>query len=279
MKKHLSVAVAAFVGYLFGAMSLGVVAAQGGPFTAQIENFWRIISSGGRTFQNLSAVNATVTGTCTGCGTAFSGTQAQWVRGDASTSQTMVGGTVVASTPWALNQTWSNAGVTFDLLDLNVTNTNSNNLSNFIVGNVGGVAQIKINRLGSFLGSSFQQLAGNGAVAWTGSAITLQTNSSGHAVRHYGGNPTVNSGFGSGPSVLGASRAGQGRINVGTGGVATSGVLNIPGMSTTDFVCLANDENSNILTRVTPGAGTLTFTAASAWTASDVISWFCVETV
>ena len=28
---------------------------QGGPFTAQIENFWRLISTGGRTFQTMSA--------------------------------------------------------------------------------------------------------------------------------------------------------------------------------------------------------------------------------
>lgn len=42
--------------------------AQGGPFSAEIENFWRLISNGGRTFQSLQAVNINVTGTCTGCG-------------------------------------------------------------------------------------------------------------------------------------------------------------------------------------------------------------------
>lgn len=45
--------------------------AQGPTFTAQIENFWRLISTGGRTFSTLRAVNVVVTGTCTGCSAGF----------------------------------------------------------------------------------------------------------------------------------------------------------------------------------------------------------------
>jgi hypothetical protein len=40
----------------------GVALAQGGPFTAQSENFWRLISTGGRTFQTLRVTTLINTG-------------------------------------------------------------------------------------------------------------------------------------------------------------------------------------------------------------------------
>lgn len=38
------------------------LAAQGGPFTAQIEAFWQLISTGGRTFTNISVSGGTISG-------------------------------------------------------------------------------------------------------------------------------------------------------------------------------------------------------------------------
>lgn len=47
------------------------VAAQGGPSSAQIENFWRLISTGGRTFTNIKVSGGTISGV-TISGTLFS---------------------------------------------------------------------------------------------------------------------------------------------------------------------------------------------------------------
>jgi hypothetical protein len=56
------------VGVVVGlVLGLGATLHSQGPFTAQIEAFWRLISTGGRTFATLRATNVVVTGTCTGC--------------------------------------------------------------------------------------------------------------------------------------------------------------------------------------------------------------------
>lgn len=59
-----------FLGILLALLLSTRIQGQG-PLTAQIENFWRLISTGGRTFQTLRAVNVVVTGTCTGCSAGF----------------------------------------------------------------------------------------------------------------------------------------------------------------------------------------------------------------
>jgi hypothetical protein len=50
---------------------LGSVAilAQSGPFTAQIENFWRLIATGGRTFTAIKVTGGTITGATISGGT------------------------------------------------------------------------------------------------------------------------------------------------------------------------------------------------------------------
>jgi hypothetical protein len=65
----------------------GSVFAQGGPFTAQIEAFWRLIANGGRTFNTLRAINGIFTGNVTFGGTTTgSGAQTITVSGLGTTS-------------------------------------------------------------------------------------------------------------------------------------------------------------------------------------------------
>jgi hypothetical protein len=87
--------------------------------------------------------------------------------------------------------------------------------------------------------------------------------------------PTISSGFGTSPSIVFSNGSAVFQINVGTGGVATSGVLGLP-TATNGWGCLVQDMNTNIVTRATAFTTTsVTLTAASAWTASDKLTVQC----
>lgn len=91
--------------------------------------------------------------------------------------------------------------------------------------------------------------------------------------------PTISSGFGSGASVASNNGTVGFRIGVGTGGVATSGVIGLPAASN-GWVCncAALTPGANI-TRMTATSSTsctvsnvaMSTGAAAAWTASDVL--------
>src|SRR5882724_8320562 len=96
--------------------------------------------------------------------------------------------------------------------------------------------------------------------------------------------PTISSGFGTSPSVADNNGTGAFTINVGTGGVATSGVIGLP-TATTGWHCLANDRTTTsatvYITKQTNSALSTTsctignFTtagAAGAWAASDLLT-------
>lgn len=98
--------------------------------------------------------------------------------------------------------------------------------------------------------------------------------------------PTISSGFGTSPSVT-AGKAYAFRVNVGTGGTASSGVVAVGATATTGWNCTCTDvttasatvflckQTANTTTTVTVGnfdaAG-----AAAAWTASDILAVSCV---
>jgi hypothetical protein len=87
--------------------------------------------------------------------------------------------------------------------------------------------------------------------------------------------PTISSGFGTSPSIVQQNGTAAFEVNVGTGGVATSGVIGLP-TAANGWSCTAQDMNSNIVTRETAfTTTTVTFTAASAWTASDKLLVNC----
>lgn len=87
--------------------------------------------------------------------------------------------------------------------------------------------------------------------------------------------PTISSGFGTSPSIVANNGTAAFTLNVGTGGTATTGVIGLPA-SNTGWNCFATDRNSNIVTRETATTtNSATLTAASAWTASDILQVSC----
>lgn len=87
--------------------------------------------------------------------------------------------------------------------------------------------------------------------------------------------PTISSGFGTSPSIVANNGTGAFTVNVGTGGVATSGVIGLP-TATTGWNCFVIDRTTNVVTRETATTTTTaTLTAASAWAASDILQVSC----
>jgi hypothetical protein len=87
--------------------------------------------------------------------------------------------------------------------------------------------------------------------------------------------PTISSGFGTSPAILSNAYSSTFRVNVGTGGAATSGVIGLPTASN-GWNCQVTDMTTNIVTRQTASnTTTVTVTAASAWTASDTLLFNC----
>jgi hypothetical protein len=91
--------------------------------------------------------------------------------------------------------------------------------------------------------------------------------------RYAGPGPTYTSGFGTGRTIAGSNEVM--RINVGTGGIATTGVVTFAGTWTNAPVCEANDEGSLLMVQAVATTTTLTLTSATAWTASSTIGVHC----
>jgi hypothetical protein len=91
--------------------------------------------------------------------------------------------------------------------------------------------------------------------------------------------PTVASGFGTSPGVTAGSTPFAGSINVGTGGVATTGVINFNGTAYPSApFCVATNSVSHASPSQAAGTTTqLTLFAATAWPASSIVSWICVS--
>jgi len=94
-----------------------------------------------------------------------------------------------------------------------------------------------------------------------------------------GAAPTISSGFGSTPSIVGSNGTGSFEVNVGTGGTASSGVIGLP-TAPTGWSCQCTDITTNstsvFVTKQTASATTSCTVgnfsdaaAATAWTASD----------
>jgi len=103
-----------------------------------------------------------------------------------------------------------------------------------------------------------------------------------------GATPTISSGFGTGPSVT-AGTAAAFRVDVGTGGTATAGVIGLPTAATgwnctvvnlTAVTANAMDARTVQLSSTTATATfenqTVSTGAALAWTASDILAISCV---
>lgn len=101
--------------------------------------------------------------------------------------------------------------------------------------------------------------------------------------------PTISSAFGTGPSVT-AGTVSSFRVNVGTGGAATGGVIAMNFTATTGWNCTVNDltasaanvaafvdrQTASTTTTVTVQHQTLSTGAALVYTASDILTFTCV---
>lgn len=89
--------------------------------------------------------------------------------------------------------------------------------------------------------------------------------------------PTISSGFGTSPAILSNNGNATFRVNVGTGGVATSGVVALGATVANGWNCLVSDMTNNTVTRQTASTtSTVTVTAAAAWAASDTLIFHCM---
>jgi hypothetical protein len=121
-------------------------------------------------------------------------------------------------------------------------------------------------------GSAFADAAISNAVITN----QIQTSSGGMLFPMSATNPTISSGFGSSPSVPSGNGATTFRVNVGTGGVATSGVVAMGVTAATGWNCQVVDFTTNTVTRETANTTTtVTVTAAAAWAASDILIFNC----
>jgi hypothetical protein len=120
--------------------------------------------------------------------------------------------------------------------------------------------------------STFADMAAANGVFTTG----LFTSAGAMVLSMSSTNPTISSGFGTSPTVPSGNGATTFRVNVGTGGVATSGVVAMGATASTGWNCQVTDMTNNTVTRETASTTTtVTVTAAAAWAASDILVFNC----
>ncbi len=110
----------------------------------------------------------------------------------------------------------------------------------------------------------------------SGTSSLVNVNESAGIRLQFAAAPTIASGFGTDPSISTGSTDTAGEVNVGTGGIATSGVI---AFATTwaraPFVVVTNSTTGAVV-RATASTTQLTITALVAFTASDKINWVCI---
>ena len=248
------------------ALGFGVTLHGQGPFTAQIEAFWRLISTGGRTFATLRATNVVVTGTCTGCAAVQGAVASNTLFGNPTagsavpvftTNPTL--GTVTAST---FSGPAGSSGVMESAAGQNIQITAPGATQiQFIVN---GTNWLSINSAGTFFPMTDATIAlGGGSNRWTTASFSASVTAGSFQVATV---PIT-----SGTTFL-TSGSGMAVANVGANSCGTTAAT-IAG-------------NNNLLT-VTVGATagtqcrvTFTITAANAWgcTANDDTTTTAVRT-
>jgi hypothetical protein len=133
---------------------------------------------------------------------------------------------------------------------------------------------------GLFMGGTYSNFAvyANGRI-WTTGGLNFTNLATSNTA------PTISSGFGTTPSISANNGTFAFRVNVGTGGTATSGVVGLPA-ATTGWNCKATDITTNSSTvyqtkQTASSTTTATFGnfntagAAAAWAASDILAVEC----
>lgn len=90
--------------------------------------------------------------------------------------------------------------------------------------------------------------------------------------------PTVSSGFGTSPAVVAGSTPFAGGVNVGTGGVATTGIVAFNGTAfpTAPYCVVANTSSTGTV-QSSASTTQLTIANSGAWTAGNQVNWVCIS--
>lgn len=237
--------------------------------------------------------------------------------------KTLAAGTITSGAATAFTATYNSGATTFDGLLLDVTDTSSAAGSFLARLRVGGTAKFSVDKtgIGIFTGNLtapafISNGAGSGALALTasgGGVATIQapasvssytwllpgadaagvlasdgagTLSFNTAIRK--GAPTVSSGFGTSPSIAANNGPVAFTVNVGTGGIATAGVIGLP-TAPTGWNCWVSNitaragaradqgtwQTASSTTSATVQNQTISSGVALAWTASDILRVSC----
>lgn len=245
-------------------------------FTTDTLNVTKI---GATTFTGVNL--GTVNGALSTPALTYNGT---WITGGSATTTKpyiLIETTGATSTAWSTNGTGlginSASGFTGRLIDLQ-----SNGLSKFSVTSAGAIttaSSIDASANGSLILTATGTFTFNGRseISSPASGIHKFSASSGVAgVRiQLAGIPTVASGFGTSSAITSGSTDSFGEINVGTGGIATTGTINFQTTWANAPFCVVIDRSSSLLQTYTISTTQLVITSGTPWTASDILVWHC----
>jgi hypothetical protein len=150
---------------------------------------------------------------------------------------------------------------------------------------VSGVALAQLNAVA--VGQTLISQGAGVAPVWS-NALRISTVALGPNLALSNASPTISSGFGTGPSVT-AGTAASFRVNVGTGGAASAGVIGMP-TAATGWNCAVQNQTGVAANRadqrtvqtasatntVSVQNQTISTGAALVWTASDILSLACI---
>jgi hypothetical protein len=195
------------LGVLLGlALAAVPLRAQGGPFASQLENFWRLISTGGRTFTSIKVTGGTITGvSITSANPVFTG---QWtVNGSlCAAGQLLQGGspTVCTATPFVSRLSVAGSAVATSIIPL------------YLQFNVAGHQQVQFENQSTDPAAYMDYVVKSGTVIADIGAVNLNAAAGlGGAGRAFLDSGTV---LGTGWDIL--AGAANGNIRFATGGYA-----------------------------------------------------------
>jgi hypothetical protein len=260
---------ASSAGSIFSGSSAYATVLQAGPATAldlgSNNSIHAILDSAGTFSVPLGIINTPIGATTptTGAFTTLS----------ASSTVSGTGFSTYLASPPAIGGTTASTG-----RFTTVTSTIATGTAPFTVASTTNVANLNASSLG---GATF---AAPGAIGGTTASTGKFTTLTETALLISNAAPTISSGFGTTPSISSNNGTAAFRVNVGTGGTATSGVIGLPA-ATTGWNCWANDITTNASFVVGQTASTTTTAtlanysrttgASIAWTASDILAVSC----
>jgi len=223
----------------------------------------------------------TVNGALSAPGITATGT---WITGGTATTTkpyTLIEPSGATSANWSTNGTGlgvnAASGFTGNLFDLQL-----NGAARFAIASNGVVTSTSTFNTGALVSSGSLSASSTSVMNWSSRARmaspadkvwTVTDNGSTNLVRFQTGASTIASGFGTSPSIAGSDTGG--RVTVGTGGLANSGVINFATTWSNAPACVANNETTQLVAFATATTTQLTIASTTAFGAGDKLTWHC----